>query len=410
VYDAVVVGARCAGSPTAMLLARKGYRVLLLDKATFPSAMPMSTHLIHQPGIARLKRWGLRDRLPASHCSPVTHYQFDLGACTLTGCPPPAEDTTEAYAPRRTILDKILVEAAVEAGVELREAFAVQELVREGEQVVGIRGHTPGGSNLTEKARIVIGADGMHSLVARAVHAPEYKNLPPLQETYFAYWSGVSMKGLEFYPRAYRAAYGWPTHDNLVLVGVNWVARDFAEVRADIEGHFFQVLDMAAPDLAVRLREGRRESRWIGGSINNYFRKPYGSGWALVGDAGYKKDPGTAAGITDAFRDAELLVQAIDDGFSERQPLVEALAGYERKRNEAAMPVYEFTCEIVRFEPPTLEQQHLFNALRNNQKDTNRFFGLIARLHPSQSSSRRRISNGSLKEGQCDRSGRGYKV
>jgi flavin-dependent dehydrogenase len=127
-YDAIVVGARCAGSPTAMLLARKGYRVLLLDRDIFPSDH-LSTHWIHQPGVARLERWGLRDRLAATGCPPITSITMDLGPFALRGSPPPFEDVAEAYCPRRTVLDKLLVDAAVQAGAELREHFAVQELV-----------------------------------------------------------------------------------------------------------------------------------------------------------------------------------------------------------------------------------------------------------------------------------------
>ena len=178
-YDAIVVGARCAGAPTAMLLARKGYRVLLVDRATFPSDLVLSTHFVWQPGIARLQRWGLLDNIRASHCPPIAFFHLDLGPFTLTGAPPPAEGVTTAYSPRRIVLDYALVEAAVAAGAELREGFAVQELLRDGDRVAGIRGRATGGKTVTEGARIVIGADGMHSLVARAVHAEAYHTTTP---------------------------------------------------------------------------------------------------------------------------------------------------------------------------------------------------------------------------------------
>src|SRR5918992_1590041 len=130
-YDAIIVGARCAGSPLAMLLARKGYRVLLLDKAAFPSDT-VSTHHIHQPGVARLKRWGLLERLRATNCPPTTEIIFDGGPFAVRGAPPPAEGVAEAYAPRRTVLDSLLVAAAAEAGAEVREGFTVHELIWEG--------------------------------------------------------------------------------------------------------------------------------------------------------------------------------------------------------------------------------------------------------------------------------------
>ena len=127
------------------------------------------------------------------------------------------------------------------------------------------------------------------------------------------------------------------------------------------------------------MRQGKREDRFAGTSeLLNFFRKPYGSGWALVGDAGYHKDPITAQGISDAFRDAELLANAVDAGLSDTKPLEEAMSEYEQRRNEAAMPMYEFTSQLATLEPPPPEMQHLFAALRGNQADTDRFMGILA--------------------------------
>jgi flavin-dependent dehydrogenase len=380
-YDAIVVGARCAGSPTAMLLARKGHRVLLVDKATFPSDI-MSTHAIHQPGVAHLKRWGLLDKVQGSNCPPLLKFTFDVGPFTLTGSAPPAGDVAEGYAPRRMVLDKILVDAAVEAGAELREGFVVQEILMDSERVSGIRGRAKGGSTVTEKARIVIGADGMRSIVARTVKAPTYNAQPSLACSYYTYWSGIPIEGTELYPRDYRFIGALPTNDDLVCIFVNWTRQEFHEYRADIEGSYLRTLDLA-PGLAERVRHGKRAERFVGtADMPNFFRKPYGPGWALVGDAGYHKDPCTAAGITDAFRDAEFLVEAIDAGFSGQRSLDEVLAGYEQKRNEAARPIYDFTCQLATLAPLSPEEVQLFTALRGNQVDTNRFFGLITQTTP----------------------------
>src|SRR5690349_11462940 len=138
-YDAIVVGARCAGSPTAMLLARKGYRVLLLDRASFPSDT-LSVHYIHQPGVAALARWGLLETVIATGCPPVRQQRIDLGPFALVGAPSPADGIADAYAPRRTVLDTILIEAAAAAGAEVRQRFSVQEILMDGERVTGIRG------------------------------------------------------------------------------------------------------------------------------------------------------------------------------------------------------------------------------------------------------------------------------
>jgi flavin-dependent dehydrogenase len=380
-YDAIVVGARCAGSPTALLLARQGLRVLLLDRVSFPSDT-LSAHFIHQPGIASLERWGLLEPVAASNCPPAREQLFDVGPFQLKGAPPPAGDIAVAYAPRRTVLDTILVEAAAMAGAEVRERFSVSELIMDGERVTGIRGHAAGGGTVTEHARIVIGADGLHSFVARNVQAPTYNVRPALTCAYYSYWSDVALDTPELYPRPDRMILAAPTNDGQKLVIIYWPHSMFHTVRADIEGHFLSALDLA-PGLAERVRLGTRTERFRGtADLRNFYRRPYGPGWALVGDAGYHKDPITAQGITDAFRDAELVAGAIVDGFAGRRPLTEALATYEQRRNEATLPMYELTCQFAALQPPPPETQALFAALRDNQEQTDRFFGTVTGTVP----------------------------
>jgi flavin-dependent dehydrogenase len=387
-YDVIVIGARVAGSPTAMQLARKGYRVLLVDKATFPSET-LSTHMITVAGSAQLRRWGLLDQVEATNCPPVKNIVLDLefddyGKVILTGFPPPIDgDFAAIYAPKRTVLDKILVDAAGAAGAEVRENFTVKEIIVEGERVTGIRGGTPGGPTVTETARLIVGADGMRSLVARSVNAPMYATTPPEACGYYTYWSGVPLKGLEFYTRPQRTVIAFPTNDQHSAIFMEWPNRDFHTFRANLEANYLKTLDDIAPDLAERVHAGKLAHRFMGtADLPNFFRKPYGPGWALVGDAGVHKDPITAQGITDAFRDSELLSQSIDAGFSGRQPLDEALAGYEQKRNEILMPIYEFIVEHATLEPFAPEFQQVMAALRGNQEATNRFFGVIQNTIP----------------------------
>jgi len=166
-FDAIVVGARCAGSPTAMLLARNGYRVLLVDRATFPSDT-ISTHVVQPTGVGSLRRWGLLDRLIVTGCPPIHTYTFDFGPFTIAGSPG-TDNTPVAYCPRRTVLDKLLVDAAAEAGADVREGFTVEEVVLDDDRVVGVRGHGKDGRSVTDHARVVVGADGLHSLVAATV-------------------------------------------------------------------------------------------------------------------------------------------------------------------------------------------------------------------------------------------------
>jgi len=380
-YDAIVVGARCAGSPTAMLLARKGYRVLLVDRATFPSDT-LSTHYIHQPGMAHLARWGLLERLLATNCPPISQFALDVGPFTLVGCAPPANGIGFGCCPRRQALDTMLVDAAVAAGVEVRQEFTVQGLLWDDGRVAGVEGRSRDGAEVKERARMVIGADGLHSLVAKSVQAPEYNQKPALACVYYTYWSGVEMDGAELYPRPHRISFGFPTNDGLVILGVGWPHAEFHAYRADVEGNYLKTLELV-PELAERIRSGRREERFTGtADLPNFFRKPYGTGWALVGDAGYHKDPYTAQGITDAFRDAELLAEALDAAFSGRSELEQALAQYERQRNESVLPMYEFTCQLATLDPPPPEMQQLFAALKGNQAETSRFVGTIAGTVP----------------------------
>lgn len=381
-YDVIIVGARCAGSPTAMLLARKGYRVLLLDRAAFPSDA-LSTHFIHQPGVARLKKWGLIEKVIESNCPAVRRQRLDLGPFALVASPPPVDGVEDSYGPRRTVLDKILVDGAMAAGTELRENFTVQELLRDGERVTGIRGHTIGGATVTEHAPIVIGADGMRSFVARQVQAQCYNVRPTFTCMFYAYWSDVPVQGAELYPRPDRMIIMFPTNGKQTAIGIFWPHAAFPEIRGDVEGSFYQALDLV-PDLAERVRAGRRSEHFRGAAdLPNFFRQSYGPGWALVGDAGYHKDPILAQGISDSFRDAELLVAALDDGFCGRQPMKDALAGYARQRDEQAAQGYEMSCQFATLAPPPPEAQQLLAALRGNQEQINRYFGTVIGTVPS---------------------------
>ncbi|MFN2555322.1 MAG: NAD(P)/FAD-dependent oxidoreductase [Nitriliruptorales bacterium] len=380
-YDAIIVGARCAGSPTAMLLARNGYRVLLVDKATFPSDT-ISTHIVHPPGVAALKRWGLLERLAATGCPPIATYSLDFGPIKIVGSPRPDDGVRHAYCPRRTVLDYLLVEAAVAAGAELRERFRVDEILIEDGRVTGLRGRTPGGATITERARVVVGADGRHSMVAKAVQAPRYHEQPTIAAGYYAYWSGLAAEGFEGYIRPPRAFAAVPTNDGLTMVVANWPRAEFETNRRDVEGAFARAIELV-PTFAERVRGAKRETRFAGtGDLPNFFRKPYGPGWALIGDAGYHKDPITAQGISDAFRDAQALAAALDDVFSRRRRYEDAMATYQWARDEKALPMFEFTLDLARLEPPPPEMQQLLGAVQISQEAMDDFVSVIAGTLP----------------------------
>jgi flavin-dependent dehydrogenase len=382
-YDAIVIGARCAGSPTAMLLARRGHRVLLLDQARFPSDT-MSTHIIHPHGLAALRRWGLLDDLIATGPPVWPSLRADFGPVVLDGTPTPVDGISDHYSPRRTVLDKLLVDAAVSAGVELREGVAVSDLMRDGDRVTGIRASRRGGRpDLCESATIVIGADGVRSTMAKHVDAPTYHDKGPLTCAYYSYWSGIDSPRGTLTPRPGCVLGEIPTHDGLTCIYGAWPVAEFHAVRSDIGGRFARTIEAHAPDLSARMRGATREERFVGsGQIPNHFRQSHGAGWALVGDAGYHKDPIGAHGITDAFRDAERLGQAVHTGLAGEQDMETALAQCQTARDDASLALFELNSQLATLEPPPPELQAVIAALASNQPETDKFIGALCGTEP----------------------------
>jgi flavin-dependent dehydrogenase len=358
-----------------MLLARRGYRVLLVDRATFPSDT-ISTHWIWQLGLGCLQRWGLLDRVLATNSPLIPRLGLDLGAFQLLGDLPAVDGIAAACAPRRTVLDKILVDAAAEAGAEVREGFSVTGLTWSDGRVTGIRGHGRGGGEVEEQGRIVIGADGRNSLIARMVGAAEYNVRPALTCGYYAYWSAAPhVPAIHPLPR--RVAISFPTNDGLTVAYVALSRGDFEEVRSDLGRFMTDTLSMVA-DFRQPFDDARRVGPIVGmRDIPNFFRQAHGDGWALVGDAGYHKDPIIAQGVSDAFRSAEWLADAVHAGFSGIRPLNEALANYQRVRDEQFAPMYEMSCNLANLELPPPETMALYQALRTNTIERNRFFGTL---------------------------------
>jgi len=272
------------------------------------------------------------------------------------------------YGPRRITLDAILMEAAAAAGAEVRLAFSVFEYIIENGTVVGIHGRTQTGATVLERAPLIIGADGRNSGLARAVNAPIYNAGPPLLCYYFSYWSGVATEPFELYVRnaERRVLFSFKTEHDLFAVFVGAPMEEFETFRRDVEPAFVRSLDLI-PDFAARLRAGRREERFYGCSdLPNFYRKPYGSGWALVGDAGVHKDPFLALGICDAFRDAEFLADAIQEGLGGSRSLTDAFADFERRRNDASARDYQENIISARFTPLPPEVLAARAAARHN--------------------------------------------
>jgi flavin-dependent dehydrogenase len=372
-YDAIVIGARCAGAVTAMLLARRGHKVLLLERGDIPSDVPQG-HFIHRHGPKRLDDWGLLDKVVATNCPAITTHLTDFGDFPLIGRDIQLGKVAWGYGPRRRQLDQVLVEAAVEAGAEVRPNFRVESFLWDRYRIAGVWGRdTRRNISSAERACVTIGADGKDSLLAHTVCAPSYEEVPALTCWYFSYWSGVATEGFELYVRGRRAIFSFLTNDNLFAIFIAWPIDKFASVKADIEGEFMRVVD-SIPGFAERVRSGRREERFYGrADLPNYLRRPFGPGWALVGDAGCHKDPLDGLGICDAFRDADFLAEAVHEGLSGQSSLDVALMRYEPRRNNATMADYRENVARARFGPIPAELLQLRMALRGNQDDTNSF-------------------------------------
>jgi flavin-dependent dehydrogenase len=375
-YDVIVVGARCAGASLAMLLARAGHRVALVDRATFPSDT-MSTHFLWQRGAARLQTWGLLEPLLAQGCVPIRTIAFDVGPAQLCGIGPPVGGVTDTYCPRRTVLDALLVKAATESGAELVERFVVNELVWSEGRVVGVKGHHRGSAETTLRAKIVVGADGLHSTIARATGARSYQGHPPRTGVLYSYWSGLNGLGASFHARPDRLILVWPTNDDLTCIYVAWPQRDFREVRKNAEAEFRAALDLI-PGLSDAVASGQREQRFVGtDDLPNLYRTSVGPGWALAGDAGHHKDPSTGMGMSDAFASAELLAEAINAGLIGEQPLDDALSEYQNERDALTANGYALALSTARLASLTPRLEAFYGAAVDQPDVIRRIFGVI---------------------------------
>ncbi|MFI1092858.1 FAD-dependent oxidoreductase [Streptomyces sp. NPDC020917] len=376
-FDAIVVGARCAGAPTAMLLARAGYRVLLLDKAP-AGTDTLSTHLIHQPGVAALARWGLLDQVRATGCPPLENVVYEIADVHLEGCARGVEGQRAGYAPRRHVLDGILADAAAEAGVEVRDRSQVTGLLRDATgRVVGVEGRRQQ-QPFTERAHLVIGADGMRSTVARLAGAPFTVTDRRMTCAYYAYYEDVPAE-LELYeaPGSWTAAV--PTNDKLTLVLAYFPQALFEQVRTDARHHYLEQVRATAPALFARLDGREPVERLRGtGDQQNFFRQAAGPGWALVGDAGHHKDSITARGISDAFLQVESLVRHVAGRLGgDPAQLDAALADFGAERDATLTPGYEATLGVAQLEPHD-QRMSLLRAVQTDSELTSIYFDMVA--------------------------------
>jgi flavin-dependent dehydrogenase len=344
-YDALIVGARAAGAATAMLLARAGLRVLAVDRGREGSDT-VSTHALMRPGVLQLRRWGLLDAIVASGTPAVRTATFHYGDEAVALPIKPRDGVDALYAPRRTVLDPILVDAARAAGADVAHGVTALELLRDGSgHVEGAVLADAGGARTRVRARIVIGADGMRSRIATLAGAPVERAGQHATAVVYGYWSGLELDGFHWYYRPGVSAGAIPTNDGQACFFVAMPPARFLETpRGRVEALYRAVVAQVAPELAGAFARASLVGRLHAfPGTPGFLRRAWGPGWALVGDAGYFKDPLTAHGITDALRDAELLSRAVARGTDA------ALAVYQATRDEASMGLFEATDRIASF-------------------------------------------------------------
>ncbi|GAA2611872.1 NAD(P)/FAD-dependent oxidoreductase [Dactylosporangium fulvum] len=338
-YDVVVVGARCAGAATALLLARRGYRVLLLDRASLPSDT-LSTHYIHPNGLALLARWGLLDALMATGCPRIERISHQVGDVWLEAKAPVVDGVDFTCAPRRQVLDAVLADAAVAAGAELRDACEVVDVTFDKGRPVGVTYRTRAGGRDTVAAELIVGADGMRSTVAERVGAPIEIEDQRLTCIYYTYWTGIGAD-FELYEQPGRLVGALPTHNDQTLVCAYFPSAEFAKVREHALDSYLDNIRATAPGLFDRVAAGTRTERLRGtNNQRNFFRQACGPGWVLVGDAGHHKDSITARGITDAFEQAAMLADCVGDGLHDEARLREGLRRFAEQRIARFNPLY----------------------------------------------------------------------
>lgn len=309
-HDVIVVGARVAGAATAMLLARQGQRVLLVDRDRYGTDT-LSTHALMRGSVFLLSRWGVLDRIIEAGTPPVRQTRFDYGTDAVTVTIKPTPGVEALYAPRRTVLDRVLVNAAEAAGVEIRYGVTVTGLLRDrSARIVGIHGHDRDRAAFTARARMTVGADGIRSVVARDTRAATIRLGVGSGAIIYGHWSGLPVDGYEWFYRPGHSAGMIPTNAGQVCVFAGVPAHRLT--RGDLPATYRRLLVAATDGAAGRLAQGSPPTRlhtWIGQP--GFVREAHGPGWALVGDAGSFLDPLSTHGITDALRDAETLARCL---------------------------------------------------------------------------------------------------
>ncbi len=376
-YDVLVVGTRCAGAPLCMLLARRGIKVLGIDRTHFPSDT-ISTHFLWPRTTSLLAKWGVLEELAATGCPPIDRVTVDYCPVAISGRPSSVEGTANMFSPRRIVLDQLLVTAAQRAGAEMRDEVICRGLLWDEGRVIGAQLEDRHGTASECSAKIVVGADGIWSTVARAADATTEIEHPSLTCGYYAYWSGVATDGVEFYLREGRDILVFPTHEGLTCIWAGRSRKDWEGYRKNVENSYRAVI-ATAPGLADRLDRAERVTPFKGTSkLPNFYRRSYGAGWALVGDAAYHRDPLAGMGIGDAFLGAQLLADALIKGLGgEARALDGALSAYQAALRDRTMPIFEYTVKAAGLKEPAAAMP-IYERIGRSAEDTVQFLDVLA--------------------------------
>lgn len=384
-YDFIIIGGSVAGAPTAMLLARYGYRVLLIEKAIFPRDTN-STHFIWPRGVSYLNRWGLAQDIMKS-TPHYTNLELNIEGISLKGCIPleyiqnrffdlhgEHDSVLNTYCgPRRYFLDHYLLEAAKKSGVQVREGLSYKEPVIENDCVVGVRAEYADGRTYSAKANLIIAADGRFSKFARDVNADYYDYRELSTFAYYGYYSGIKHEELAIHKKGNYGTAIFPTQNDTHMVLIYGPTALWDTFKANAEKNFYDLFSFCAPEIGELVKSGQRMENFKAcGKMQAFQRKTYGKGWVLVGDAGSFKDQVTAMGITHAFRDAELLSGCLCRGLLKGNQMSEILAGYESMRKEDYVKYFNLVCKTAEMNAYSSEDLHYYHSIKNNQNMINK--------------------------------------
>jgi flavin-dependent dehydrogenase len=361
-YDALIIGGRVAGASLALLLARQGRRVVVADRDEFPSDT-MSTHFISLVGVGAMKKLGVIDDILGAGFRRITRHRTWIGDCCFEG--PAGPPGTFSLSPRRDVLDSALLAHATKAGAQFEQRTRVESLVSEGGRVVGAVLQTAGGDRREVRARVVVGADGKSSRVAEWVGATKYDAVPAMRPVYYGYFNGIEPRpepAVEMMFGNDQIGFLFPMRDGEDCLAIELQPKDFDEFRSDHVAAFTARANLL-PEMARRMQNAKLEGKLIGSKgIENYFRKPFGPGWALAGDAGYLKDPSTGLGITDAFEQSFMLAESLGAWF-DGADWEQTMSSFQQKRDQTMKPMYDMTLEFTRMQDITPAEQAILRSI-----------------------------------------------